>query len=344
MMYKKYITSGNEKIRKSHEGRLNSLIHSSIEFTKNYEQFRDFKFITDINISDDFNASCIPINIKEKTYKLKFNTKSYDAIYNALNVLLYEENIGFYKLVSCEHEYDNDKANLYYDILQELTLKYLIYHELAHAYLGHFIYICNVRKLSFNSLYMVKDNNGLSSIERQIIEMSADKFAADMLIGQITFQENIEYINKLKQNVIKGVDHAFFLTLISSTLVFCLFESALGEESNTKHTKLEDFLYLPIRTRLRYLIQCLIAQSNRLNNEHIINENIGIDDMTRVALVVEEWLNMYLNTIKNIKVYSIENNQYQIEKKYIGHIEFLQQYYVDNMKNEFDQISPIPLF
>jgi hypothetical protein len=343
MMHKEYITNSDEKVRQSHEKRLNSLIDSSVEFTKNYEQFCDFKFIMDIGISNDFNASCSPIEIKEKTYKININTESYDAIYNALNILLYKENMDFYKLVSCENEYDSDKANLYYDILQELALKYLIFHELAHAYLGHFIYICNVRKLPFDSLYLVKDNNGLSSIERQIMEMSADKFAADMLISQITFPETIYNINKFKHNVIKGTNHAFFLTLVSSTLVFCLFGNALGKESNTQYKNLEDFFYLPIRTRLRYLIQCLVTQSNRLNYEHITNENIGIDDMTKVALVVEEWVNMYLNTMRNTKVYSTENNQYQIEKKYIEHICLLQQYYNNNMKNEFDKISPIPL-
>lgn len=343
-MYRKYITNSNEKIRKSHEIRLKSLIDDCIKYTKNHKEFCDFNFFSYINKEDDFNSSCVPINIENKDYKLEFNARAYDDIYNVLNVLFYKENSRFYLLVSYENEYASDRANLYYDILQELALKYLIFHELAHAYLGHFNYICNIKKLPFNAIYLAKDNNGLPSIERQIIEMSADKFAADMLIGQITYQENIDKFNNLMSDVIKGVNHAFFLALYSSTLVFCLFENALGKESNTQYKNLKDFLYLPIRTRLRYLIQCLIIQSDRLNNKHIVNESFGIDDMTKVALVVEEWANMYINTIRSTNIFSTKNNQYQIEKKYIEHILLLEEYYNNNMKNEFDKISPIPLF
>lgn len=222
-------------------------------------------------------------------------------------------------------------------------MKYLIFHELAHAYLGHFIY-CKLKNLPLDSLYLVRDSNGLLSIERQIIEMSADKFAADMLISQMTFPENINKLNKLEPNLIKGVNHAFFLTLVSSTLVFCLLENPLGKESNTQNKKLEDFLYLPVRTRLRYLVECLVTQSNNLNNEHIIEENFKIDDIMKMALVVEEWGNMYLNTIRDTKVYNSKNNQYQIEEKYTKHILSLKQYYNNNMKNKFDKISPMPLF
>lgn len=91
MMDREYITSKDINIKKQHQERLKSLIESSIKFTKSYEKLQDFKFNAYISKDDVFNASCIPKNIQEKDYELKFNSKSYDAIYNALNVLLYEK-------------------------------------------------------------------------------------------------------------------------------------------------------------------------------------------------------------------------------------------------------------
>ncbi len=267
---------------------------------------------------------------KDGKYKIILNIWVFQRVYTIFDTLLAETNNSdgtkwlYYKL-SLDYEYNKDKALLYLDLLFCFSVKIIIYHEIWHIINGHLKYKSSLSWQSESSLYTNKINDDwlLEPIERQLLELDADCFAASHLVWNLTFQDTIDYINLNLKWAIKDNQHSLLILIISSVVVFSIMW--LWEVRDKKDFK--ELSYLPLRTRHYYYLRTL------LNSYFLINKvkpEITIEFLEEVIPNIE--ISVYLFN-KAYWIYnneSITNNLNELDFYHKSHCDYL-----DSLRNGY---------
>lgn len=276
---------------------------------------------------NDYNAAALS---SRDPYKVTINTEVFEKVFKLLNCLLSAENPQFYSVVSLEsgENYSSKRANLYLDLLFETAVKYIVYHELGHIYNGHVDYVIK--------------NHPIANLNRQAIEMDADSFAATRLIGQLTFNENIDYYNSIEPNLIKGKEHALILALIASYISFGYFKIGKNRNVISKLEDLRECKYLPLRTRADYYCRSALNAFKGLNPDSSMMlgcERIDIEYLREITPNIEQWMNLYMRIIDKNNVYDMNNSKEELNDMHYLHCDYLDLFWNQTMKSELEAFS-----
>ncbi|SDM41828.1 hypothetical protein SAMN05428961_11711 [Paenibacillus sp. OK060] len=315
----------------------NELIEASIHYVNN-----DLKSLTNQKIPIQYEIqNAIKFNARsvfhQDQYSLIFYSEFFDRIYNAFNTLLYRENITFYQIISFGNEaYEENKAQLYLDILFDLACRLIINHELGHIFNGHLKF----KKHHGQSpiMYMNEDQNDLSPLVSQALELNADAFAATRSIGVMTYESNIAKYNEIIPNLIKNKSHAFLLTVVAAVIVFSI--QGLGRKRDK--LDLQQLKYLPLRTRQDYYLRCAINAHQTMNS----NEPLAFDIhfLREVVPNIEQYLNLYNHHALGFDAdeYSNANNLDELSTVYLEHCDTLDSFWAQNMRERLKPFSYFP--
>ncbi|ADL50549.1 hypothetical protein [Clostridium cellulovorans] len=322
--------------------RCEELIESAIRYSQ--KNLKSFNKNVDIDYSVintlEFNANS---KLCEEKYAINIHSEVFERIYDILKVLFYKENITFYKSVSWDEEYCEEKAFKYLGLLMELSTKLIINHELGHILNGHLRYKKSLNIVNDkNECYMFMDSekNELDPIESQVLEMDADAYAATCGIGAITYDENINNYNKITPNFIKNKSHAVILLVIASTIVFSI--QGLGKKK--ENSNLEDLKYLPLRTRQDYYMRCILNAYKNMNLKEKLD--FDIDFLREVLPNIEEYVNLYNQQVLGFHSddYNSKNNIEELGQVYLKHCDYLDRFWTKTMRDKLLPYSYLSLF
>lgn len=296
------------------------ILQSACEYTN--EILRDER----INIKFDFEiVKCERFNanttlLKNGEYYIKINDEVFKKIFDVLNILLYKENDDFYKLISSDNEYNEEKVMWYYLILLELMGKLVFYHEMGHIVNGHLRYMSSKNQNDNSSMFMNSNSNKFPCLESQALEMDADAFSATMLIRQITYSENLEQY----PNIIKGKEHGLFLLIIAANLLFAI--QGLMYERITDNIK--EMSYLPLKTRMDYYIRCTLNAYNCYNDAI----QYDINEFRKIYPIISAYIELLNN-----ELWMYNNLDYKYESldlECLEHCDFLDEFWSNVMREK----------
>lgn len=271
-------------------------------------------------------------------YSVEINYGVLEKIRHIYSILLHENNEEFYKKISLEDKFNDKKANAYWFELVDVSLKFVIFHELGHIYNGHLKYLYEKNKNEKSSLCLItEENKEISPLFSQCLEMDADSFAATQLLSLITFND---YVTE-KKDIIKAKAHAFYMFYITSGILF--FE--LGINNNDKDTKsLNDLYYLPTKVRLDTIVRSGINAYFTLNPELIKKKDES--SLIDIAILREymwntELFHLMLQSEINDPGSSMteEYNFKPISEQHIDHANKILDYWKVNVKQKLNEHS-----
>ncbi|MEQ7049911.1 hypothetical protein ABN764_04540 [Paenibacillaceae sp. P-4] len=298
----------------------NLKLYSNNELSINYE----------IKNGIFFNAQSL---LYDDKYSMTFYSEFFERIFAVYNTLLNKGNFNFYKIISYgDQDYTEDNAQIYLDILFELSSKIFINHELGHIFNGHLKYKLGLGYTANKTImFLESERNELPPLESQVLEMDADAFAATRIIGTITFNENISYYNSIRPNLIKNKSHSLLLTVVSATIVFSILGA--GKKRSTPSNLLE-ITYLPLRTRQDYYLRCALNAYKYFNpNEPVLFDIVFLRE---VIPNIEQYVNLY-----NHHVLGFENEEYcnsynlnELNEPFIKHCDYLDYFWTNTMREK----------
>ncbi|WP_053955765.1 hypothetical protein [Inediibacterium massiliense] len=286
-----------------------------------------------------FKACCKPV---DDGYKIIIDAKLFERTFEVLNALLAKENNSFYMMLSGEYDYNNEKANLYLDILYEIAVKLVIFHELGHIYNGHLDYKNSRNYSAETSMFMSSECNKLPPIESQVLEMDADAFAATLGIGQITFDNNIKNFNNIIKGIIKDKKHALVLFIIGSNIIFSL--QGLGRKKKIKDIK--GLKYLPLRARQDCYVKSSLNAFTYLNPKETLifgQQILNIAFFREVLPNIEQYTNLFFREAYGFSYdhYDMSNNKNELGRDILNHCDYLNEFWLKDMR---DKLKPYAYF
>lgn len=254
-----------------------------------------------LSFTPNFNAYIKKID--KSTYFLNINYWILFKIYDILNVLFYEKNSSFYKIVSGnEKEYNYKKADWLFDILYEYALKVVISHELGHIVNWHIDYcLDNLWEKRFR--YYLNDELNKTIADRLFLEMDADNFSSATITSQLIFNENIEYYNQ-ELNLIKDMDHAKLLLIVASSIIYASINYYCHNNKWIIENDISKLNYLPWRLRYYSYYNYLLCYFSALHKntfflkpESYNEEILNLEYYTYIYFRDVLWNNVYFNKI-----------------------------------------------
>lgn len=314
------------------------VIQSAIDYCNNeLLRHKGKQLYINYEIRDEiaYNAHTKVMSSKKDSCDISFCSEIFERTYNTLNVLLCEGNKTFYTKVSHDEIYDLKKANAYLDLLFEFCTKVIIFHELGHMYDGHLGYKLNRDTTSESYLYVNSNKNNLPPLESQALEMDADAFAANRLVGQLTYPKNIEKLNLKYENLIKNKVHAFILVVIASCTVF----SIEGLGWRREKVELNKAMYLPLRTRQDTYMKCALNAFKHFNPETQLNldeQIVNINFLREILPNIEQYVNLYNREMLGfLKIdYDCNNSIEEMSDKCLIHCKLLDAFWSIEMRKK----------
>ncbi len=304
---------------------------------------RELKRLKNKELKIDFNVS-LKVNqvnacAKKNTngeYEVEVEFVAINKIFDTINNLLYNE--GFYRLVAFEDKFNNEDAVKYLDYLFQATIKILLFHELGHIFHGHIDFLMD-KNVNSGELCLYEYENTETEMSdlilQQAFEWQADDFSVTMLVGQLTYDDNVKAVNE----ILKSKEHSLFLIMVSATILFTL----MGMSNEYRYSINYDYKekkHLPARFRVNKFVE-----TSFLAYEHFNKDKIDVDynKVLQAMQVVEEWVNGYLNISEECGKYDIKNNSKDLDKEHFKYYDMVDSYYTKEMKAILKKYSYYPL-
>lgn len=272
-----------------------------------------------------------------KKYLVEVNYGVFNKIFKIYSTLLHRNNENFYQKVSLEKTFDDKKANGYWTFLTEVSLKFVIFHELGHILNGHLKYMYDKKMGNVNLNLVNEEIDELEPLFSQTLEMNADAFAATQCLAMMTFPETIDNFNERYPEIIKGKIHAFYIFYIASGILF----SELGMSTPRESKPLDELYYLPLRTRFDTMIRCSTSAYLKLNPEEPIDSEILNHELLRAMASNTELYHSMLRIAEgNSELnFDVKNNLEEISQEYISHADKLFKYWSDVVREPLSKFA-----
>lgn len=272
--------------------------------------------------------------------KIKISIAVFRELEAFYKVAFSEENETFYQMVTIAslNNYDEKVANRYRDLMIEISIKILLFHELGHIYNGHIQYCHENDKeiyIDFFENEEVRFKNVSNEIDINDIikafEWNAEDFSATRIIARYCSEEVYESINKnCKRKIILSNWHMWFLIFNSTVILYTLL--GIGK----KDRKFE-FKHEPLRLRHIDTIMTQREVYKKLNDQFL---GFYGDVLLNQMIKVEKWVNDYCSITKK-REYSIENNLEELNEERCKVHEHIEEIYLNSI-NEI--LKPYAIF
>ena len=244
--------------------------------------------------------------------------------------ILHELNIR--KWLQLEENCSKELEDLYFQYMFTYTIKMILFHELGHICNEHLDYM--KEKKHFEE-YKLDELNNISEsdiLETQAIEWNADDFAATRLIGQTTYNKNL---NLYGFDITKN--HAMILNYF---IIVSLF-SILGMSKQSENVNLYNDLsknHLPKRFRC---ISTLLSAQKAYITMNKISDEIDYDAFYKLIIKYERV------PIEFMKIYDKQKKQFwdrysnltQLDEKHAEYYKIVDTYYKNEMTAKISKYS-----
>ncbi|MBR3839519.1 MAG: hypothetical protein IKM20_00100 [Erysipelotrichales bacterium] len=251
-------------------------------------------------------------------YHVVLENAAVKIVFDFYNRILVNED--FYKIVSGEDKYDREKASKYVDLLTEMTIKNILFHELGHIFNGHVDYIKDIfNKYKQNgeprydvtnyTLYEINSHARpyLQPKEWQAIEWNADDFSATKMVGLFTYDSNIDEV------LIKNKFHGLLLIVLTLSVMYSLMGMGRKNDSIIDFKNME---HLPKRARVKKYIGVLLAACTKMNEEIKETDILPIEEYVKYSFAIENWANQYVKQYWKRENYSTDNNLEELDEEH----------------------------
>lgn len=262
---------------------------------------------------------------------------------------------GIYNMITLKEEFDDEIARKYLNILIDMTLRTIIFHELGHIFNGHIDYIefkideytklhPKVNQINYIAEYLEKSNKArpyLVPIDWQALEWNADDFAITRLIGQYTFKDNID------GDILKSIDHVFFIITFAISSMYCLMDMNIAKEKDgISEYQLEE--HLPKRFRLQKYIEVAVLATEKFNNIKLFKSYAEEKNYDLLIKKFEEWYVLYTKSKSgslkegeglDATDETVENNKDELDNMHKDYYRKVDEYYLKNLPLELKEFT-----
>lgn len=277
----------------------------------------------EISFNDELNSY---ENEKFDTRKIVFSINIFKRLEAFYTHVFNERNENYYRAISYDNEFNKEKANFYKNLLLEISIKFLLFHELGHIYNGHLLY---------------KQNEKTNDEIHKLFEWNADDFATTRIIAMYAHPRVIQQLNDvLKEDCIINLNHMLIL-IIEATMI------SISLMNIGKKDRKEDKKHIHLRQRLIYILNNEIVAFNEFNyniNKYIDYKVDTSDEILMLAIKVENLVNDFLNKVTNSTDWSIQNNMEELSMDKLEEVYQLKEFYMKNIKNilkKYSRFDPV---
>lgn len=274
---------------------------------------------------------------KEGGYIVKINMATWFIIYSFCHCIIMQPIVC--DALSFKNEMSQESKMRYANILTTMMMKILFYHELGHIFNGHIDYIKNKESeyIKNNPDYSCKNENAFSYEGRkarpfvstemwQALEWNADDFAASRMVGQYTFDENIQHLGLF------GKEHGLFFLLVAYVSLFTLMEMGVKV---LKPEEYKDKERLPKRIRLNKSIESMFAAYKELNSLEISLDASDVEE--KYVPCIESWTEAFMRTyFKDYDVLNLKTdmNIDELDEQHMHYYNRVDNFYALNLIKE----------
>lgn len=274
---------------------------------------------------------------KEGGYIVKINMATWFIIYSFCHCIIMQPIVC--DALSFKNEMSQESKMRYANILTTMMMKILFYHELGHIFNGHIDYIKNKESeyIKNNPDYSCKNENAFSYEGRkarpfvstemwQALEWNADDFAASRMVGQYTFDENIQHLGLF------GKEHGLFFLLVAYVSLFTLMEMGVKV---LKPEEYKDKEHLPKRIRLNKSIESMFAAYKELNSLEISLDASDVEE--KYVPCIESWTEAFMRTyFKDYDVLNLKTdmNINELDEQHMHYYNRVDNFYARNLIQE----------
>lgn len=273
----------------------------------------------------------------EEGYIVKINMSTWFIIYSFCHCIIMQPIVG--AALSFNNEMSQESKTKYADMLTIMMMKILFYHELGHIFNGHIDYIKDkeAEYIKNNPNYLSKNENAFSYEGRkarpfvsaemwQALEWNADDFAASRMVGQYTFDENIQCLE------LTGKEHGLFLLIVAYVALFTLMEMGVKV---LKPKEYKDKEHLPKRIRLNKSIESMFAAYKELN---LLKISVDVSEVEKKYVpCIEGWTEAFMRTyFKDYDVLNLrtDTNIDELDKQHMNYYRRVDNFYARNLIKE----------
>jgi len=175
----------------------------------------------------------------------------------------------------------------YADLYTQMAMEFLMFHELGHVIHGHCAYLENKLNLSWNEFQMI-DTDGIpeDSLNRQTMEMDADRFAIGIVINRFKeylINPRMISVNPLLTDAFKNSE-TFFLHWTFAIYTFFRLTGFEDFDSN----KMNKATHPPPSVRVLIMMTILATM---FRDENLSNKNLSNIELEKITKKLVEMLN-----------------------------------------------------
>lgn len=258
---------------------------------------------------------------KSDTRKITFSIKIFKRLEAFYTHAFNEKNENYYKSISTDNKFNQEKADFYKNLLLEMSINFLLLHEFGHIYNGHLLY---------------KENENMNDAIHKVFEWNADDFATTRMIAMYAHPKVTQQLNDiLNEDCIRSLAHMLFLIIQATAIGISIMNVG-------KKNRKEDNKHIHLRQRLIYILNNEIAVFNELNynkNKYVKHKIDFSDEMIMLVLKVENLVNNVLNKFTDSTDWSIHNNMEELSIDKLEEVYQLNLYYTDKIQNKLKKYA-----
>ncbi len=271
-------------------------------------------------------------------YIVEVNMPSYFIIYSFCHCIVLQE---IYPLIS--YNGSENKRGFYADLLTEIMLDILLYHEIGHIVNGHIDYIKD-REMKLNnnsdlpyafSYVGKKARPFLSPEEWQALEWNADDFSASRIVEKYLCSDTIEKLG------LNGPQQAMAIIVSSYTALYSLMEMGVRCENAEEY---KCFEHLPKRIRLEKSLASVYEYYNSFKLYRVGKESKEYLEIYKT--IFERWTGLFLKTYfldyDSIQI-DENNNLEELDDEHRDYYKRVENYYLMNLPLILDKYARIAI-
>lgn len=269
------------------EEKCNAIFDASLEYINHLlNELHLEQPIVDFTLSFENNQmNARAFYVADRRYSVSLNYACYVMLFGFFDEYLHRDD--YFSLISTGKKASEELVNGYLELLMDISIQLIIFHELGHVYNGHLDYLAKEKNTS--TLFEVDSENleGEDALMRQAFEWNADEFAATHLAPFYEISENCDSI------FIKSPIIGYWLIFVCTVTVFSFLGAGNESEANDAY---KYRTHLPLRCRVMQILESNMDCFQVLNQNRF-DFNSAQFTLQDLIIELEKCCDSYINKV-----------------------------------------------